>query len=299
MVSLLKDKDVAFGQKPLALPAAYQVFGKNNTGVAITKNSLGYRGGWNAPAYTGGPSGFSLFAATNASGFQADGVFPDDIPVAGWGYLCGVWESGGLNTSGKAVGDPVYLGASGAYTFTQPTGVGVRQQRVGAVSRVDATNGAIAWDCVTLRDVNPSGQAGVQVAQVALTNAQILALRATPVEIVPAPGAGYKLILLALELEFDYTAAYTIVNAGDDLKLRYNNAAGTVCSDNIDSGGFLDQTADTVTNGRPCADLKAASSACVNKSLVLHNHGAAEFGGGNAANVVRATCYYIKQKVGF
>lgn len=298
--TLLRKGDVAFAHPVFGLPGAFQMFGKNNTGSTILKGSLGYRGGWNAPSSVGAPSGFSLFQATNLSGFQADGVFPEDIPNGGWGYLCGMWEMGGLNTSGTAVGDPVYLGAAGAITFTAPTAVGVRVQRVGAVARVDATNGAVAFDCLTMRDVNPAGEEGVKVAQVSLTNAQMLALRATPVELVAAPGAGYQLFLIGLVLEFDYGgAAYTIVNAGDDMKVRYNNAAGTVVSDNIDSAGFLDATADVVTNGRPSSDLKALATAGVNKSLVLHNIGVAEYGGGNAGNVVRATCYYIKQKVGF
>ena len=76
-------------------------------------------------------------------------------------------------------------------------------------------------------------------ADVQLTNAQMLALRATPVALVPAPGAGWAIVVDKVHMFFDRAAAYTtlftpvansgvrIANSGDG-EFGGGNAANTV-----------------------------------------------------------------------
>src|SRR5262245_48775795 len=86
-----------------------------------------------------------------------------------------------------------------------------------------------------------------QLAYTILTNAQVLALRATPITLVPSPGAGFVLEFLSALLWLDYTAAYT-AGAGDDMAIRYNNGGTlTSVSDTIEATAFLTASADTQT----------------------------------------------------
>lgn len=130
----------------------------------------------------------------------------------------------------------------------------------------------------------------IRYAEVALTNAQMLALRATPVQLVAAPGAGYVLEFLSSVLIFDYTAAYT--ETDDNMAVKYENGSGVAVSDAIEATGFVDATADTLTHARHVIDGIVAASGAANKALVLHNTGNGEYGGGNAANVVRVKTAY-------
>jgi hypothetical protein len=139
--------------------------------------------------------------------------------------------------------------------------------------------------------------ATLQYAEVSLTNAEMLALRATPKTLVAAPGAGRVLEFVSGQLFFDYTGAYT--ETADNMAVRYTDGSGTIVSQAIECTGFVDATADTMTNILPKIDAIAAKTACDNKALVLHNTGDGEWGGGNAANVVRAKIWYRIHSAGW
>lgn len=64
------------------------------------------------------------------------------VPNGKKGKLRSVWHREGLVTNSATVGDPVYLGASGAWTLTPPS----LQIIVGHVTRAHATDGAILFD---------------------------------------------------------------------------------------------------------------------------------------------------------
>jgi hypothetical protein len=190
-----------------------------------------------------------------------------------------------FDTSGGSVGDPVYLsGTAGSFTLTAPAG---KPQIVGWVTVVSATVGQILFQ---IEGGEQGAASDVQQAEVSLTNAQVLALRATPIQMVAAPGAGKVLQFLGAELFFDYTAAYT--ESDDNLVFRYTDGSGAKVSEEIETTGFLDATADTATNAIPKPDVIVAKTGCDNKAIVLHNSGDGEFGGGNAANVVRVRVIY-------
>jgi hypothetical protein len=123
-----------------------------------------------------------------------------------------------------------------------------------------------------------------------LTNAQVLALRATPITLVAAPGTGKILELVSALLVFDRTAAYT--ETTDNLAIKYTDGAGQAVSETIETTGFVDAAADAVMPVKPITSAVILASAGVNKALVLHNTGDGEFGGGNAANTVTAIVNY-------
>jgi len=134
-------------------------------------------------------------------------------------------------------------------------------------------------------------------AEVSITNAEMLALRATPKTLVAAPGAGYVNQFLGGAAFLDYTAAYT--ESADNLAVKYTDGSGAAVSQTIEATGFLDATADTMTSIQPKIDAIVAKSGCDNKALVLHNTGDGEYGGGNAANVVRVRLFYAVVPAGW
>lgn len=144
---------------------------------------------------------------------------------------------------------------------------------------------------------SPTGDGIIQWAEVSITNAEMLALRATPKTLVAAPGAGKVLEFVSAQLYFDYTGAYT--ETADNMAIKYTDGSGAAVSQTIEATGFVDATADTVTNALPKIDAIVAKSGSENKALVLHNTGDGEYGGGNAANAIRVKVAYRVWSTGF
>src|SRR3990167_10627736 len=80
----------------------------------------------------------------------------------------------------------------------------------------------------------------IQMAEVAVTVAEMLALRATPKELVAAPGAGYVLEFVSALFIYDYAAAFT--ESTDDIDIKYTNSSGAIVSTELDATGLLDAT---------------------------------------------------------
>jgi hypothetical protein len=141
------------------------------------------------------------------------------------------------------------------------------------------------------------GPLEVLEAEVTIAAAAVATLRATPVELVPAPGAGYVLELLSAILLLDYTApAYT--ETADNLAIKYENGSGLQVSETIEMTGFIDQTGDMVTNARPKLDLIGTKAQTENKALVLHNTGDGEFGN-SGGSPLRVKIAYRRLPTGF
>lgn len=79
-----------------------------------------------------------------------------------------------------------------------------------------------------------------QVTQI--TSAQLLALNATPITMIPAPGAGYAVIVTGWSVWHGTGTAYAGIAAGEDLALKYTDGSGAVAAGVIETTGFLDQT---------------------------------------------------------
>ena len=130
-------------------------------------------------------------------------------------------------------------------------------------------------------------QAGVlKQVVIPITNAEMLAIRATPKALVAAPGAGKVLEFISCVLSsLASGGAYT--ETTDNLAVRYTNGSGALASSFIETTGVIDQTTQTYS--------MAPAIACIpvpNAALVLHNTGDGEFGGGNAANTMKLLVTY-------
>lgn len=158
----------------------------------------------------------------------------------------------------------------------------------------EISSAEIASNAVTSAKLDVST---IQYAEVSITNAQMLALRATPKELVAAPGAGKVLEFVSAVLLFDYTGAYT--ETADNMAVKYNDGSGAAVSETIEATGFVDATADTMTTARAKLDAIVAKSGSENKALVLHNTGDGEYGGGNASNAIRVKVAYRVHTTGF
>lgn len=116
----------------------------------------------------------------------------------------------------------------------------------------------------------------VRFVEVSLTSPQILALRATPITLVAAPGSGKKIQFLGADFYLDATATAYVESAAN-LGIKYTNGSGVQVCETIEATGFIDQTADTATSARPQLDPIVAKSGCENQLLCLHNLGAGEY----------------------
>lgn len=100
-----------------------------------------------------------------------------------------------------------------------------------------------------------------------VTSAQLLALFATPQTIVAAQGAGVAVIPHRVAIHKPAGTAYAGIAAGEDLVLKYTNAAGAECSMQIETTGFLDQT---TVQTRVAYVPAAAFAPVANAAVVLH-----------------------------
>lgn len=159
---------------------------------------------------------------------------------------------------------------SGAWAFLTPANI--TPNSLTAATLVDAT--------VTTTQLDPTT---IQYAEVAVTNAQLKALRAAPKTLVAAPGAASVLEFVSAWLFLDY-GTNALTESADNLVIKYTDGSGQAVSETIESTGFLDAEADAVMPVQPIATTAVfLKTACANKALVLHNAGDGEIAG-NAAN---------------
>jgi hypothetical protein len=133
-----------------------------------------------------------------------------------------------------------------------------------------------------------SSPADERVAEVTVSSAELLALRATPKSIVAAPGAGKMIVFKSALVIADNGTAYVV--GTNDLAFRHGTA-GDIVSQTIDTAGLLDSTSDIVSFVGPVAtDTKSPKADVENTALTLHNTGASELTTGTG--VVRVKCWY-------
>lgn len=93
-----------------------------------------------------------------------------------------------------------------------------------------------------------------------ITSAQLLALNATPVEVIPACGDGYFNQVTSWSARHGTGTAYAGIAAGEDLALKYTNGSGAIAATVIESTGFLDQVTAQLRAANGLAGNGAAAS---------------------------------------
>lgn len=128
-------------------------------------------------------------------------------------------------------------------------------------------------------------------AKIIIPATDIKTLRASAYVLIPAGGAGTMLQFVSVALVL--TAGTEVLTESDDnLEIIFGGGeiSGLSVSNTIETTGFIDQAADTVTNAIPVGDGIDALEDVENESLALKNIGDGEFAG-NATDDAVLTVY--------
>lgn len=110
---------------------------------------------------------------------------------------------------------------------------------IGPVSSANGYNTTIAGATVPVNSIDTSNTVKEKSIQVALTNAQLLAIFATPVQIIAAPAAGSSIYIESVVL---YKPASVAATIGSATNITLGYTAGTALTGTQAVTGFLDQT---------------------------------------------------------
>lgn len=125
------------------------------------------------------------------------------------------------------------------------------------------------------------------VAELTLTNAQMLALRATPIQAIAAPAAGKSILVLRVGVKCDAMAGvYT--ETDDNISVQYGDATEILL---IETTGAIDQGG--AVQYRTQAPVATVVNPVPASKVQLKNSGDGEFGGGNVANTFKVSIAYL------
>jgi len=152
----------------------------NSTGAGLNANDLVYFSG----TYNDGTDDYPLVAkaistATASTNYFARGVVVDAILDGADGTVAVFYEITGVDTSGGAVGDPIYLSTTaGGWTRTQPTG-GQFLQTVGTITVVHASTGRVVCSLGSVPEFLTGGTSGIDASLETLTLTDALVVDGT------------------------------------------------------------------------------------------------------------------------
>jgi hypothetical protein len=133
----------------------------------------------------------------------------------------------------------------------------------------------------------------VQIAAVTLSSAQLQHLKATAVQVVPAPGTGNLVNPLSVVAQYKFgTVAYDVPNGGQFSAAVGNAPIGV----NLAAAGFIDQTTNQIQMGGSAGSpgfvpgWTWAQSALENQPVMISNNSGGEWTGGDGT--VTITVYY-------
>ena len=131
----------------------------------------------------------------------------------------------------------------------------------------------------------PHGRGETQRRVTRLTNTQLKAVRATPITLVPAPGANKAIIVEEVYMVCSAAAgAYT--ETADNLVVEYADGTDIV---EVETTGFIDAAAVSPRWTKPAIAL---TTPVANSAIQIKNNGDGEIGGGNAANAFSVEVTY-------
>jgi hypothetical protein len=203
--------------------------------------------------------------------------------------------SGNLNVLGTAADGLSFASASPTGDdITGSIAAATTSQRGTLETATDAEALAKSSTAVALTPSNLAASGFLQYADVTITAAEVKALATTPIELVAAPAAGSAHQFMGAIFKLNY-GSEVFAEAGDNLGVKYTNAAGVQVSSTVETTGFIDQSADTQTNAIPAQDAIVASSAAEAQALVLDNLNANITGNASNDSTVTVRTYYVTQ----
>lgn len=268
-LSLPGTLDVASGLTTLSSLTAVGTTNINASGAAVT--TIG----------TGGTGAVNIGNATGNTAITGTLTITDPLDVAQGGTgLATITDHSVMVGSGTGDVTPITVGTNGQLLVGSTGADPVFATAGSSLSSIVNTLGAGTFS----QDVSANW---LRVATVTIATGDVLTMATTPVEIIAAPGAGNFIEFLGAQLILDYNSVpYT--ESGDNMAFRYTNGSGVIVSQAIESTGFIDQTADTITNALPKIDAIVSASGAVNAALVLDNTGT-DFGAGNSPLIVKVS----------
>lgn len=162
------------------------------------------------------------------------------------------------------------------------------QAQIAALQTAGTLTNGMIWYNTTTNSMNTYSNGSVgfsaQSETVTLTSAQLLALRATPITLIAAPGAGQMILLQQASMEYVFNATPYTVPGGANLRLLIN---GVTVGTDIAATGLLDQGANTIGYARAANQTTGIATATLaNQPLTIANSGGAEFTLGDGTLVV-------------
>jgi hypothetical protein len=127
-----------------------------------------------------------------------------------------------------------------------------------------------------------------QTVTVTLTSAQVQSLKASPVTLIPAPGVGNYLNIVAVVLQYKAGSTPYAVPSGGHFSLLLGvggSASGPIESSDLSATGFLDQSQNHSRVPR-ISSIANAQSNLENRALMVTNDGGAEWTAGDGTIVV-------------
>lgn len=84
-----------------------------------------------------------------------------------------------------------------------------------------------------------------------ISSSEVLALNGSPIEAIPAPGAGKAIIVEEIELFLDFNSTAYVADAGEDLTVQYATGGVDIATWDNDSDDILVGTADERRLNKP------------------------------------------------
>lgn len=228
---------------------------------------------------TGGTGAVNIGNATGNTAVTGELTTTVAIGVASGGTgLQTITDHGVMVGSGTGAVTPLAVGTNGQLLIGSTGADPVFATAGSTLSSITNTLGAGTFS----QDISENW---LRVATVTIATGDVLLLATTPYQLVAAPGAGKFIEFISAQLILDYNSvAYT--ESGDNMAIRYTNGSGVIVSQAIESTGFIDQSADTITCALPKIDAIVAAAGAVNQALVLDNTGT-DFAAGNSPLIVK------------
>jgi hypothetical protein len=265
----------AFVTSAFVSPPVTSVFGRTGAVVAMNNDysvtQVNGAAPLASPPLTGTPTAPTAAPGTSTTQLATTAFVQAALPAAG---------VTSFNSRTGAVAP-----ASGDYTVGQVTGAAplASPALTGVPTAPTPTIGDSSTKLATTQFVQQAGITPIIFAAVSLSSINLLALHVTPINLIPAPGAGLALYPLFVSLEYKFaTTPYTL--HGDSLKIDYGSTP-TAFIQTFAEAGFFDQGSSQLkffnavtTNG--------SLSAVTNQPFTIYGAGGTDMTAGDGTAVV-------------